>query len=165
MWPQMCAQVARWQILAPLDSAFQVLRPPRLRRIVLGCPPRGPWRGFPSHAGQFSHSGVRQQLFDRDANLGVSDGHPGLCELIGTDIIECPLSAELRPLVPQQPTRPARSPTSADVESPGGISPPGAPRTVREPLGSYGSRCSAVDMLKAPVDEESGMGTAYTKAR
>jgi hypothetical protein len=30
------------------------------------------------------------------------------------------------------------------VESPGGISPPGAPRTVREPLDSHGSRCSAV---------------------
>src|SRR5919202_4462138 len=29
-------------------------------------------------------------------------------------------------------------------ESPGGVSPPGAPRTVREPLDSYGSRCSAV---------------------
>src|SRR6266404_2574857 len=33
---------------------------------------------------------------------------------------------------------------SASVESPGGLSPPGAPRTVREPLDSYGSRCSAV---------------------
>src|ERR1700731_4421322 len=32
------------------------------------------------------------------------------------------------------------------VESPGGLSPPGAPRSVREPLGSYGSRCSAVSM-------------------
>src|ERR1035437_9302089 len=32
----------------------------------------------------------------------------------------------------------------ADVESPGGISPPGAPRSVREPLDSHGSRCSAV---------------------
>jgi CO/xanthine dehydrogenase Mo-binding subunit len=32
------------------------------------------------------------------------------------------------------------------VESPGGISPPGAPRTVREPLDSHGSRCSAVAM-------------------
>src|ERR1035437_114115 len=31
-----------------------------------------------------------------------------------------------------------------NVESPGGISPPGAPRTVREPLDSHGSRCSAV---------------------
>src|SRR5215472_17299957 len=30
------------------------------------------------------------------------------------------------------------------VESPGGISPPGAPRTVRDPLESHGSRCSAV---------------------
>src|SRR5450759_4368273 len=28
--------------------------------------------------------------------------------------------------------------------APGGISPPGAPRTVREPLDSHGSRCSAV---------------------
>jgi hypothetical protein len=35
---------------------------------------------------------------------------------------------------------------SAKVESPGGISPPGAPRTVREPLDSHGSRCSAVAM-------------------
>ena len=33
-----------------------------------------------------------------------------------------------------------------DVESPGGISPPGAPKTVREPLDSHGSRCSAVSM-------------------
>jgi hypothetical protein len=31
-----------------------------------------------------------------------------------------------------------------DVESPGGISPPGAPRTVHDPLESQGSRCSAV---------------------
>src|SRR5262252_8003136 len=34
------------------------------------------------------------------------------------------------------------------VESPGGVSPPGAPRTVREPLDSYGSRCSAVSMTE-----------------
>ena len=34
--------------------------------------------------------------------------------------------------------------TPADVESPGGISPPGAPRTVHDPLESHGSRCSAV---------------------
>src|ERR1700730_19054767 len=32
---------------------------------------------------------------------------------------------------------------SANVESRGGISPPRAPRHVREPLDSYGSRCSA----------------------
>jgi hypothetical protein len=31
-----------------------------------------------------------------------------------------------------------------NVESRGGISPPRAPRTVREPLDSHGSRCSAV---------------------
>src|ERR1017187_5394270 len=38
----------------------------------------------------------------------------------------------------------ARDGLSANVESPGGISPPGAPRSVREPLDSHGSRCSAV---------------------
>ena len=32
------------------------------------------------------------------------------------------------------------------VELPGGISPPGAPRTVHDPLESHGSRCSAVAM-------------------
>src|SRR6266478_6892757 len=36
--------------------------------------------------------------------------------------------------------------TTEFVESPGGISPPGAPKTVREPLDSHGSRCSAVSM-------------------
>ena len=32
------------------------------------------------------------------------------------------------------------------VEWPGGLSSPGSPRTVREPLDSYGSRCSAISM-------------------
>jgi hypothetical protein len=36
--------------------------------------------------------------------------------------------------------------TSLVVESPGGISPPGAPRTVHDPLESHGSRCSTVAM-------------------
>src|SRR5215467_5130142 len=40
------------------------------------------------------------------------------------------------------------------VESPRGLSPPGAPRSVREPLDSYGSRCSAVSMTEPPVGEE-----------
>ena len=35
---------------------------------------------------------------------------------------------------------------TARVESPGGISPPGAPRTVHDLLKSHGSRCSAVAM-------------------
>src|SRR6516164_3195737 len=43
---------------------------------------------------------------------------------------------------------------SAIVESPGGLSPPGAPRSVREPLDSYGSRCSAVSMTERPVGKE-----------
>ena len=40
------------------------------------------------------------------------------------------------------------------VELPGGISPPGAPRSVREPLDSHGSRCSAVSMAQLPMSEE-----------
>src|ERR1700694_3665039 len=44
----------------------------------------------------------------------------------------------------------------AIVESPGGISPPGAPRTVHDPLESHGSRCSAVAM------NESAVGTKRT---
>src|ERR1700722_19791560 len=39
--------------------------------------------------------------------------------------------------------------TALHVESPGGLSPPGAPRSVREPLDSYGSRCSAVSHGRA----------------
>jgi hypothetical protein len=40
----------------------------------------------------------------------------------------------------------AASHESGNVEWPGGLSPPGSPRTVREPLDSYGSRCSAISM-------------------
>ena len=36
--------------------------------------------------------------------------------------------------------------TNVNVESPEGVSPPGAPRTVHDPLESHGSRCSAVAM-------------------
>ena len=40
---------------------------------------------------------------DRDANLGVAEGQPGLCEPIGLAIIECPESQQYvalsRPLV------------------------------------------------------------------
>ena len=39
------------------------------------------------------------------------------------------------------------------VESPGGISPPGAPRSVHEPLDSHGSRCSAASMAQLPMSE------------
>ena len=54
-------------------------------------------------------------------------------------------------LVEVQQKVPAKSETKepterTDVESPGGISPLGAPRTVHDPLESHGSRCSAVAM-------------------
>ena len=41
-----------------------------------------------------------------------------------------------------------------NVESPEGILPPGAPRTVRDRLDSYGSRCSAVAMAWRPIGKE-----------
>src|ERR1700678_4340774 len=44
-------------------------------------------------------------------------------------------------------------------ESRRGISPPRAPRSVREPLGSYGSRCSVVDIQKAPMGKQEWVGT------
>src|SRR4051794_17179561 len=47
-----------------------------------------------------------------------------------------------------------RSSSSQFVESPGGISPPGAPRSVHEPLDSHGSRCSAASMAQLPMSEE-----------
>ncbi len=46
--------------------------------------------------------------------------------------------------------------TDVQVESPGGISPPGAPRTVREPLDSYGSRCSTVGRRAAGFASSTG---------
>ena len=44
----------------------------------------------------------------------------------------------------------------AKDESPGGISPPGAPKTVREPLNSHGSRCSTVGKRAAGFTSSTG---------
>src|SRR5450830_1283903 len=55
-------------------------------------------------------------------------------------------SSDQCPLLPQERPKWCVAANDAKVESPGGISPPGAPRTVREPLDSHGSRCSAVAM-------------------
>src|SRR6201987_5492068 len=55
--------------------------------------------------------------------------------------------------VPKRPT-PAFPRNDGMVESPGGISPPGAPRSLRDPLDSHGSRCSAVSMAQLPMSEE-----------
>ena len=64
-------------------------------------------------------------------------------DAIGTELpwshaAACPHPAEADVQAPKNGSR--------FVESPTGLSPPGAPRTVREPLNSYGSRCSAVAM-------------------
>ena len=45
---------------------------------------------------------------------------------------------------------------SASDKSPGGISPPGAPKTVREPLDSHGSRCSTVGKRAAGFTSSTG---------
>jgi hypothetical protein len=44
------------------------------------------------------------------------------------------------PLIKGNLPRRCRAGTAGNVESPGGLSLPGAPRSVREPLDSYGSR-------------------------
>jgi len=54
--------------------------------------------------------------------------------------------AAKRPQLGAKRTLRARRECVAFVESPGGISPSGAPRTVHDPLESHGSRCSAVAM-------------------
>ena len=41
-----------------------------------------------------------------------------------------------------------------------GISPPRAPKTVREPLDLHGFRCSASDIHKPPLSKEVWIGTA-----
>jgi hypothetical protein len=46
-------------------------------------------------------------------------------------------------------------------ESREGISPPRAPKTVREPLDSHGFRCSASDIHEPPMSKEVWIGTAY----
>ena len=45
-------------------------------------------------------------------------------------------------------------------ESRGGISPPRAPKTVREPLDLHGFRCSASDIHEPPMSKEVWIGTA-----
>jgi hypothetical protein len=54
---------------------------------------------------------------------------------------------------PQRPLRLGGGNRSS-CRVPGGVSPPGAPRSVREPLDSYGSRCSAVSVAEPPVGKE-----------
>ena len=63
--------------------------------------------------------------------------------------VRCPLSTR---------SRPNCCTTASDMtdESPGGISPPGAPKTVREPLDSHGSRCSTVGKRAAGFTSSTG---------
>ena len=57
---------------------------------------------------------------------------------------------------PSKPTFSGACCRSAMDESPGGISPPGAPKTVREPLDSHGSRCSTVGKRAAGFTSSTG---------
>ena len=49
---------------------------------------------------------------------------------------------------------------SSRGESREGISPPRAPKTVREPLDLHGFRCSASDIHEPPMSKEVWIGTA-----
>src|ERR1700731_1419814 len=55
---------------------------------------------------------------------------------------------------------PANPEPSTYGESRGGISPPRAPKTVREPLDSHGFRCSASDIEEPPMSKEGWIGAA-----
>src|SRR5580693_3398339 len=54
---------------------------------------------------------------------------------------------------------------AAAGESRGGISPPRAPKTVREPLDSHGFRCSASDIEEPPMSKEGWIGAASCARR
>jgi hypothetical protein len=85
--------------------------------------------------------------------LGADSGEKsGLASDIDTATVES--------LNALDPKRPIREAVSFTVESPGGISPLGAPRTVHDPLESHGSRCSAVAMTQCPMSKERWVGPA-----
>ena len=69
-----------------------------------------------------------------------------------------PKSSAIHKLVGRLPHLPTCCITATDErdESPGGISPPGAPKTVREPLDSHGSRCSTVGKRAAGFTSSTG---------
>ena len=56
----------------------------------------------------------------------------------------------------QKRQRPSIIRSDVKDESPGGISPPGAPKSVREPLDSHGSRCSTVGRRAAGFTSSTG---------
>src|SRR6516162_9259754 len=56
----------------------------------------------------------------------------------------CAIEFYIKPLATREIHLHPTVKSTAVVESPGGISPPGAPRTVHDPFESHGSRCSAV---------------------
>ena len=65
-------------------------------------------------------------------------------------------SPEARRKYPPKPSRRSSIGAAVEGESPGGISPPGAPKTVREPLGSHGFRCSTVGTRAAGFTSSTG---------
>src|SRR3977135_3288341 len=71
------------------------------------------------------------------------------------------LAVAARPPRPQAATITGRLRSSGLGESRGGISPPRAPKTVREPLDSHGFRCSASDIQEPPMSKEGRIGPAY----
>ena len=69
-------------------------------------------------------------------------------------LARCPASARRSPNRAHSRRLASAAGTAPYVEAAGEVSPPGAPRSVREPLDSYGSRCAAVSMTELPVGEE-----------
>ncbi len=107
--PRVDSNIQRFGVPSPAANYSA----PRLCRIDLPAPIAGSLLAISESYRPILYFWDPGRLFSRDANPGVSDDHPGLCVLISSAIIECPLSVELRPLVLQEPTLPARSSTSA----------------------------------------------------
>ena len=63
---------------------------------------------------------------------------------------------QARPLCPRFQTYCCLAASDVQDELPGGISPPGAPKTVREPLDSHCSRCSTVGKRAAGFTSSTG---------
>src|SRR3954453_16807473 len=68
-----------------------------------------------------------------------------------------PTCIDASPIPDANDSRMSAIPYEANL-TPMGVSPPRAPRTVRDTLASYGSRCSAIPMQKAPMRKQMRVG-------
>src|SRR5215217_6934102 len=73
-----------------------------------------------------------------------------------------PTCIDASPIPDANDSRMSAIPYEANL-TPMGVSPPRAPRTVRDTLASYGSRCSAISMQKAPMRKQVRIGADHPR--